>query len=429
MPPTDESRAARGKGGVASGATRVVNGRVREPPLHVVLGAPIMSAMRFRHISGIGATAGADREPPRLAAWKIAAVWTIPAVLSTAETVIFAAQRGQPIAVWRAFIGEAPQWYGWAVLTPIILALAERFPLRRPVRATPVFTHVAASLAAGLALAACDAAVNAWVRPSPAGFIAVTRAWFLGGLPATTLVYVAIVVAGYAWRSAARLREREREAAALEAELRRAQLGALRMQLQPHFLFNSLNAVMALVRDRDTERALRALALLSDVLRATVNAGDANEATLESEIDFVRQYLRIEQMRFGNRLAVAFDVDGAPTDAMVPVFILQPFVENALKHGVLRGRERNEIAISARLEGPSLVLSVRDDGRGLSASLGSGCGVGIANARRRLEHLYGARASLDVRTGAAGRGVEATVMIPLARAPARAPAPAQVVTA
>lgn len=366
---------------------------------------------------------------PRIATWKIAAVWTIPVLLSTAETVIFAAQSGHPIAVWRAFVGEAPQWYGWALLTPIILGLAERFPLRRPVRAGPVFVHIGASVIAGLALAVGDAAVNIWARPSPEGFGALTRGWFLGSLPATTLVYFAIVIAGYAWRSAARLREREREAASLEAELRRAQLGALRMQLQPHFLFNSLNAVMALVRDRDTDRALGALALLSDVLRATVNAGDANETTLASEIDFVRRYLRIEQLRFGDRLAVTFDLDGAPPDAMVPVFILQPFVENALKHGVLHGRERNEIAIAARESASSLVLSVRDDGRGLARPLGTAGGVGITNARRRLEHLYGARAALDVRSGEAGRGVEATITIPLTQRAQRLPAAPEVAPA
>lgn len=365
-----------------------------------------------------------DTNALRIATWKIAAVWTIPVLLSTAETVIFAAQSGHPIAVWRAFVGEAPQWYGWALLTPVILALAERFPLRRPVKAVPVLVHIVACVVAGAALAVGDAAVNQWARPSREGFGALTRGWFLGSLPATTLVYFAIVIAGYAWRSAARLREREREAASLEAELRRAQLGALRMQLQPHFLFNSLNAVMALVRDRDTDRALGALALLSDVLRATVNAGDANETTLASEIDFVRQYLRIEQLRFGDRLAVTFTLDGAPPNAMVPVFILQPFVENALKHGVLQGRDRNEIAITARVAGPSLLLSVRDDGRGLAGPLGNASGVGIANARRRLEHLYGARAALDVRSGGAGRGVEATITIPLTEPAQRPPIPA-----
>jgi len=350
-----------------------------------------------------------------LAAWTIAAVWTIPALLSTVETVMFARLAGHPIAIWRAFVGEAPQWFGWAALTPAIIALGERYPLRRPIRTKSVLVHAGAALVAGLLLAIADAVVNAWVRPSQAGLVAMTRNWFLGGLPATTLVYFAIVVASYAWRSSARLRRREREAAALEAQLRDAQLSALRMQLQPHFLFNSLNAVMALVRDHDTDRAIRALSLLSDVLRATVNAGDAHETTLGSEIDFVTRYLGIEQVRFGDRLRVVIDVPSELERARVPVFILQPFVENALKHGVLRAREGNEIAISARADGSSIVLEVRDDGRGLTPSTGSASGVGIANARRRLERMYGTASGLTVRNATQGAGVEVRITIPLTR--------------
>jgi len=300
------------------------------------------------------------------------------------------------------------------VLTPVIIALAERYPLRRPVRVASVLVHASASVGASLALAFCDALVNGWVRPSRDGLLASTRNWFLGGLPATTLVYFAIVVASYAWRSSVRLRERDAQAAALEAQLREAQLSALRMQLQPHFLFNSLNAVMALVRDRDTDRAIRALALLSDVLRTTISAGDAPETTLGAEIDFVRRYLSIEQVRFDDRLSVVIDVPDALEGARVPVFILQPFVENALKHGVLRGRGGNEIAVSARATGSSLALQVRDDGCGL-ATPSNGSGVGISNARRRIERMYGASAALIVRNRADAAGVEVTITLPLTR--------------
>ena len=328
---------------------------------------------------------------------------------------MFARQSGRPIAVWRAFVGEAPQWFGWAALTPLIVMLAQREPLRRPLRIRAVLMHAAASCTASLLLALCDALVNAWVRPSPSSILASTRNWFLGSLPATTLVYFAIVIAWHAWHSSTRLRERERQAAALEAELREAQLQALRMQLQPHFLFNSLNAVMALVRDRETERAVRALSLLSDVLRATVNAGEAHETRLVSEIDFVSRYLQIEQVRFDDRLRVDFDVCDGLEDALVPVFILQPFVENALKHGVLRDRGGNEILISATIEGQMLELRVRDDGRGLTAP-NDGPGTGIANARRRLERIYGGAAALSVANAPVGRGVEVVIRLPLRRA-------------
>jgi two-component sensor histidine kinase len=353
-----------------------------------------------------------------LRAWHVAGVWMIPALLSTAETLVFARQAGHPIAVWRAFVGEAPQWFGWAALTPVIVALGERYPLRRPLRASALLIHVTASLGASVLLAVGDALVNAWVRPSPVALLVTIRNWFLGDLPATTLVYFAIVIASYAWRNSVRLRERDREAAALEARLREAQLAALRMQLQPHFLFNSLNAVMALVRDHETDRAVRALSLLSDVLRTTVNAGDAHETTLAAEIDFVTRYLGIEQVRFGDRLRVVVDVPEHLMTARVPVFILQPFVENSLKHGVLRDRGGNEIRIAAHSHASALVLVVQDDGRGLARAGANASGVGISNARRRLERMYGNAAELIVVDRDDAPGVEARITLPL---PAGAP--------
>jgi len=358
------------------------------------------------------------RDYGTFATWKVAVIWVIPAILSTVETVMFSRMSGRPIAVWRAFVGEAPQWFGWALLTPAIILLGERFSLRRPLRPTSVLVHAVASLTASLLLAIGDALVNSWARPSPAGVFTSARNWFLGGLPATTLVYFAILVASYAWRSAARLREREAQAAALEAQLRQAQLSALRMQLQPHFLFNSLNAVMALVRDHDVDRAIQSLSLLSDVLRSTMNAGDTHETTLAAEVEFVRRYLSIEQLRFDDRLRVEFDIPSDLADVRVPVFILQPFVENALKHGVLRGRGGNAIVISAGRDGTSLTLRVRDDGRGLSSGSEMGAGVGIANARGRLERMYGAGASLVVENVSGAPGVEVTITIPLTREPA-----------
>ena len=365
-------------------------------------------------------------EVGRLRVWHVAGVWMIPALLSTAETVMFARQAGHPIAVWRAFVGEAPQWFGWAALTPVIVALGERYPLRRPFAASALLIHAVASLGASFLLAVCDALVNAWVRPSPASLFVTTRNWFLGDLPATTLVYFAILIASYAWRNVIRLRERDREAAALEARLREAQLAALRMQLQPHFLFNSLNAVMALVRDHETDRAVRALSLLSDVLRATVNAGDAQETTLAAEIDFVTRYLGIEQVRFGERLRVVVDVPEQFVTARVPVFILQPFVENALKHGVLRDRSGNEIRISAHGHASALVLLVQDDGRGLAPAGANPSGVGISNARRRLERMYGTAAELIVANRNDAPGVEARITLPLVHS---APNAAALVTA
>lgn len=351
--------------------------------------------------------------------WTVFGLWTVPALLSALETVTFSRLGGHPVAPWRAFVGEAPQWYGWALLTVPIIRLGERFPLRPPVRLSRIGIHATLSVAASFAIGIADAAVNQWIRPTDAPFIRSVMNWFVSGLPVTTLVYFAILGVGYALGNSARLRERERRAAELEAQLRDAQLAALRMQLQPHFLFNSLNAVMALVRDQDTPRAIRALSLLSDVLRTTVSAGDAQQTTLAQEIEFVTRYLEIERVRFGDRLRVSVDVPEGLEQALVPTFVLQPFVENSLKHGVLRERTGNEIAIGARATTDRLVLTVTDDGRGLpvqteTLALGNG-GVGIANARARLDQMYGRAADLSVRNGTAGRGVFVEVTLPLQR--------------
>jgi LytS/YehU family sensor histidine kinase len=265
-----------------------------------------------------------------------------------------------------------------------------------------VLVHATASLSFSLLVAMADAVVNMAIRPTRAGFVTSTRNWFLSGLPATTLAYFAIIMLSYAVRSAARLRERD-------AELRDAQLAALRMQLQPHFLFNSLNAIMALVRDQETAQAVRALALLGDVLRATVNAGEAHTTTLRQELEFVSRYLDIERIRFGDRLRVTVDVPDELLGMPVPTFVLQPFVENSLKHGVLRERAGNEITIRARDGNGALTLTVRDDGRGLANGTTTS-GVGIANARARLQRMYDGAATLEVRN--AEPGVEVEIRLP-----------------
>ncbi|MDB4874898.1 MAG: signal transduction histidine kinase, LytS [Gemmatimonadetes bacterium] len=331
---------------------------------------------------------------------------------------MFSRMGGRPIPAWRAFAAEAPQWYGWALLTPVIIRLGERFPLQRPLRARNVTVHALASLGASALVAFGDALVNLWVRPGRLSLWQSAGSWFISGLPAMTVAYFAILGLSYAVNGAARLRERERKEAELEAQLRDAQLAALRMQLQPHFLFNSLNAVMALVRDQDTARAVRALALLSDVLRATINAGDAHETTLAQELDFVQRYLEIEHVRFGDRLRVTIDVPNHLAGARVPTFILQPFVENSLKHGVLRERAGNEISIHASVVGSALRLAVRDDGRGLPAAGMPPTGVGIENARARLAQMYGDGAALSVRNATDGPGVSVEITLPLASCPA-----------
>jgi LytS/YehU family sensor histidine kinase len=264
--------------------------------------------------------------------------------------------------------------------------------------------------------------MDSLLRPSNRTFYGTAQAWFLSGLPLATLAYFAVVAVSYALINAARLRARERDAAELSSQLTSAKLGALTMQLQPHFLFNSLNAIMALVRDQDTRGALRSLGLLGDVLRSTLALGSTQEVPLRTEMEMVERYLAMEQVRFGNRLAVQLAIPDELLDCAVPTFILQPLVENALRHGIAPVRAGGQLTIAAAHAAPDLRLTVEDTGRGLPAGstgrhdegVDSADGLGLANTRGRLTALYGASGRLTVseRPASAGGGVIATITIP-----------------
>lgn len=346
------------------------------------------------------------------------AAWTVPALLSTFETIAFSRLGPNPIEVWRAFASEAPGWYAWAAFTKLIVLLAHRFPLQRPLRVRAVVIHVGAFLLVASTASAVWAAVGMWLRPTPRSFGMMWWGWFLTGLPFTVLVYAAVVGIAYTVSHRARLREQERHAETMARALAEAQLATLRMQLRPHFLFNTLNAVMALVRDNDGERAISAVAMLSDLLRSTLRLGAVAEVPLGEEIAFTRRYLAIEQLRFGQRLRVSIDVPADTIDLAVPTFVLQPFVENAVRHGILPRPTGGTVTITARRLDGDVVLTVQDDGVGLPAQTPSApAGVGVPNARRTLQQLYGTRAELQL-AEAPGGGAAVTIRLP-ARAAAR----------
>jgi two-component system, LytTR family, sensor kinase len=330
------------------------------------------------------------------------AVWTIPALLSVFETVTFAHVGGHDIALWRALVAEAPAWYVWAALTPAILRLGRRFPLHHGLRPAAIAVHLTSSLAAGALYATVASVCTLAVRPTSRTLGVMIFDWLLSGLPLIVVAYVSIIGIGYAL-------DRQREAERLRAELAVAQLGALRAQLQPHFLFNTLNAITALVRDRDTQGALDTLAKLSDLLRSVLAPDAADEVSLGDELAFVERYLGIMEVRFSDRLRVTWDVPDELRVAQVPALVLQPLVENAIRHGIARSTAAGRIEIAARRRDDRLVLTVRDDGPGPSDTVSAG-GVGLRNTRARLEHLYG-EAGVTLTANGAG-GALATVTMP-----------------
>jgi sensor histidine kinase YesM len=254
-----------------------------------------------------------------------------------------------------------------------------------------------------------------------------TRILFMQTYLGALLMYTLMVLVSHGVLYYRRWRERELRASRLEAQLAQAQLEMLRMQLHPHFLFNTLHSVSALMHS-DVKAADRILALLGDLLRDSFDKVGAQEVTLKQELDFVDRYLEIERTRFRDRLSVKTLVDPEAWDVPVPNLLLQPLVENAIRHGISRRAGAGHLVITAARAGNKLVLGVIDDGPGLPGEgmLRGRGGVGLANTQARLQQLYGAEASLELRSRADAAGVEVRIELPVRAAisaePPRAPA-------
>ncbi len=344
----------------------------------------------------------------------IFAAWLVPALLAAFNTYAQSRLDGHP-PDWRWVLFNSFDWLIYALLTPAVFRAGRRLPLEHPHLARNVSLHVIGALLMCVAWAALGTALRFVIFPQSAangeaawlGFVS----WVFTTLPFGFGVYFALVGIQHSFFYFAQAREREVQAARLAAQLSEARLGALRMQLHPHFLFNSLNAITVLVRDSDIANASRMLALLSDLLRQVLSKDEPHEAALAEEIEFIERYLAIEQIRFSDRLRPRIDVDRAIAQAAVPRFILQPLIENALRHGIARRASAGMIQVSARREGGQLVLVVRDDGPGLQPVAHVSSGVGLSNTRARLAALYGDKASLEV-SDAQECGVVATVRLP-----------------
>lgn len=207
------------------------------------------------------------------------------------------------------------------------------------------------------------------------------------------VVYGAIAAGSHAWIYRGTMQRNERRALELETQLKEAQLESLRMQLQPHFLFNTLETISALMY-QDVPAADRMISRLGDLLRHSLRSSGKQEVTLREEIDMLSRYLEIEQTRFADRLSVQMFIEPGVLDAAVPHFLLQPLVENAIRHGIAPRAQPGSIAIRARRSGEQLEIEVADDGRGAREDAAEG--IGLSNTRRRLEQLYGVRATLQL---------------------------------
>jgi two-component sensor histidine kinase len=334
---------------------------------------------------------------------------TIIAVLYSIERYFYSRLVGDPVSLTRLVPAELIFTYAWALLTPLVMYAAKRYPVWGRQRARNWMFQLGAMLAFvvahnaifSIALASLDS--NIGVANLPKLFGQSLLAWTV----LDALVYCVIVVIHHAVVYYRVSKDRAIRASQLEARLAQTQLQMLRMQLQPHFLFNTLHSISALMH-KDVRRADSMVAALSDLLRMSLQNIGAQEVPLQSELDFLQRYVEIMSLRFGDRLRVSIDIDPETRDARVPNLFLQPLVENSFRHG-FGDLGQGAIAISVRREGDMLRCDVVDDGRGLRA--GHKEGVGLASTRQRLAHLYGERHAFSLR-GAPGEGVHVTMAIP-----------------
>jgi two-component system, LytTR family, sensor kinase len=350
----------------------------------------------------------------------IAVVWTGIGLIDACETVFPMRAQGMHHAWVSLFATRVLVWLPWALATPLVVRIGRHYP---PGRASGLPTwalHVTAALTLGIVSAAWNAALdmllNPWLDDPPPDHFAtllLTR-FFYWGLLTSLVLYAVVLAIDFALQSRQRMAQQQTEAARLSEQLSRAQLEALRRQIEPHFVFNALNAIAALVRDNRNDAAVDMIVALSEFLRHAAEESNRPQVPLAQEVEHLCRYLEIQKARFADRLQVTLDIPPELLSAQVPSLILQPLVENAIKHGISKRAQGGQIQVAATHAHGVLSLHVGNDGPSLPADFETNrTGIGIVNLRNRLQILYGTGFELALRNQAAG-GVQVSISLPLA---------------
>jgi two-component system, LytTR family, sensor kinase len=358
--------------------------------------------------------------------------WTLIGITFTLNYYLFSdhyvAIFREPPSLMQMLIWELPYWFLWAAFSPIVFWLTRRFPLERGRLLINSGVHAVACVALSLihrvAYLIVGWLLHVAVYRRLASISSVFGFLLLFNLPTGFMSYGTVLLVGYAIDYYRRYQDEELKISRLQAELAQtqlqvtqAQLQSLKMQLQPHFLFNTLNSISTLL-DEDVEAADEMLARLGDFLRLTLDNSGAQEVTLQEELEFLRCYLEIEQVRFQDRLTVQMQIDPETLEAMVPNLILQPIVENAIRHGVIEGVGKGHIEVHSSRTNGSLRLRVTDNGPGLRSVHQSNQpnkqGLGFSLTRERLQRLYSDSQQFRLQD-APGGGLQVTLEIPYLR--------------
>jgi two-component system, LytTR family, sensor kinase len=347
--------------------------------------------------------------------------WTVVGIFFFSQGLTQKFFSHDPTPWWHYLVSYLIGVYISALSTPVILWLGRTFSFSRQTWLRRILQHLSFSLAFGIFQIVVHSFLLSTLKLFPMvmkNFVMAFVVLMAIGFHQSVLTYWLVLGIQYAFRYYRQYREREQEALRLElhaeglkTQLVRAQLSALKNQLQPHFLFNTLNAIMVLVRQQRGHQAEEMLGHLSDLLRCLLEDLDAHEVPLRREFEYLQLYLSIEQVRFQDRLYVENATQPDVLNAAVPHMVLQPIVENAIRHGIGRSSSAGKICISARRINTTLEIQVQDDGPGLPANFSEARGIGLSNTRARLTQLYGDTSRLTIENGAQG-GAVVTMVLP-----------------
>ena len=358
-------------------------------------------------------------------------IWTFLGLLQAARLYFVYYSDGVQLISWpQAMTWALADWYIWGLLSFVVVPVTRRTSFRGSTWPRDLIIHLALALGIGALQLAIYAAVYAplgtWFEHQVGTslgrtYLSLYEDLLRSKLHGAVLTYFLIAFVAFALRYAAQYRAAEQRRQKLETRLVQAQLDALKMQLHPHFLFNTLNAITALIHS-DPDAADRMIARLAELLRATLDSEAVQEVPLRQELEFLEGYLDIQRMRFGPRLSIHLEVAPDTLDAFVPHLILQPLVENAVMHGIAPRSEPGTVGVHARRSGGRLQIEVCDDGDGFlpGEHVAGSAGRGLANTRDRLRQLYGELQEFTVENDAVA-GVRVRIDIPFHRAPLERP--------
>ena len=345
----------------------------------------------------------------------IAALWAGYGILDAAQNVVTMRHEDMHHSWVKLFIALGLAWVPWAAATPIIVNLGRRFPLVWKARNWTV--HVIAVLAIEAATAAWTSLLELFLQPwlpdfETRSFAATWPVKFWGSLLGAFFLYGIILAITYALDSRARAAAQRTDAARLNEQLSYARLNALQRQIEPHFIFNTLNSIAGLVREHKNAAAVSMIVALSDFLRRVASSSSEPKVQLQQEVEFVEKYLQIQEARFAGRLKLELDIPAELREARIPSLMLQPLVENAIKHGIAKRAQGGVVRVKASRSDDMLCLTVCNDGPLLDRD-GSAIkdGIGLSNLRTRLSLLYGERCELRLENDGI-TGVEAFVALP-----------------